>query len=990
MRGVRKMSMVNLPQAMLSLWFHIGQLLPLDGDLTAPRRPVMMSLAFVAAFFSLSFGIADFVLYIWVDDAFVRENKKLVTIHYCVEIVARVPTLVFFHVTYRQLYGYGPTLLLFAGDVLITSLLLLTARFSQKQRRCCMAGSGTRHSLTQCLFSLVVAIPLFSVNVVVFDPGMMFSSVNHWVFYAVKYSEFVLMWYLIGLVRARSLHTRPSALWGTSILRLPTRWYDAFWWMNVVFVALNAVFVCCLVPSRRQENVRRITAPSYAEESGWAPLPVDPIEVRVAPVPSGSPSVDLLGHQGGRGITLLEHLEEVFELLQLLSKVNCHRNRWRLLGCIVDELWCKALPWDGTFRDEEGLPVSMALDPLKQAGVLIRRHGSDRASSPSSECGGTLVNGALVLPSGPRGMTRGFFDGKRLQWEDGRIWTKETQEPHEGNAPPKASAVLKLILPQLALALRWDDDGERDKGEDDLEAASRSAAAELSHRPLLGFLIRYGLVTQQADFMSDLYWALVCLSREEGEGEDAIRDLGYRRARLVLLSALRGDLDLLGHAYDKVISGFLRTVRRIIQGQREVWHQNMQLIMQHSGRSSGGGSWDHKTEALRSALRRWPELRRRALASGPSAYIPDADGALLRSPQTPCLEGDEIRGREGGAGFARDNSPHIDMVSPIEEENTPISLPIDPTMKFRGIVIEESEVIPSKQAPLMLTCKMSRTRSRLISSPHQSPRGDAEEIREKYLLKVGDDLRQDQLMLQMMALMSCVWQERLPPEDAQLLQIANFRVLAVTPQSGYVKFVADSVPLSVALRESQGNLAEWLGQHCPHDLSVDELMDNFCGSVAASCVATYILGIGDRHLENLCITRRGQLFHIDFGFVLGDDPKPMAPPVRLPQQVAQALLATDRLARCFELARQAYLALRPLAGLWCSILNLTAATGGAGCAKLAREPLAAVSGVRERLRVGQEDGERAASEFLCLMRESSEGLASILIDKVHAAGLFWR
>lgn len=296
----------------------------------------------------------------------------------------------------------------------------------------------------------------------------------------------------------------------------------------------------------------------------------------------------------------------------------------------------------------------------------------------------------------------------------------------------------------------------------------------------------------------------------------------------------------------------------------------------------------------------------------------------------------------------RSDRSDMDMVSPEDRDSAAfLSLPIDPTVQFRGIVIDETEVIPSKQAPLLLTCRTRGIRSRLISSPHQTPGGsDAgnEEIQEKYLLKVGDDLRQDQLMLQMMALMSCVWQERLPPADARLLQIANFRALAVTPQAGYVKFVADAVPLSTALHESRGNLYQWLEHQRLEGLTLDEVLDNFCGSVAACCVVTYIIGIGDRHLENLCITRRGQLFHVDFGFILGDDPKPMAPPVRLPQQVAQALLMSDRLQQCFSLAGRAYLELRPLAGLWTSILKLIAATGGSGCPRLARQPMAAISG----------------------------------------------
>lgn len=57
------------------------------------------------------------------------------------------------------------------------------------------------------------------------------------------------------------------------------------------------------------------------------------------------------------------------------------------------------------------------------------------------------------------------------------------------------------------------------------------------------------------------------------------------------------------------------------------------------------------------------------------------------------------------------------------------------------------------------------------------------------------------------------------------------------------------------------------------DLSSRTLRIRFAQSCAASCILCYVLGVGDRHLENILITHSGIILHIDFSYLFGNDPK---------------------------------------------------------------------------------------------------------------------
>jgi phosphatidylinositol-4,5-bisphosphate 3-kinase len=74
---------------------------------------------------------------------------------------------------------------------------------------------------------------------------------------------------------------------------------------------------------------------------------------------------------------------------------------------------------------------------------------------------------------------------------------------------------------------------------------------------------------------------------------------------------------------------------------------------------------------------------------------------------------------------------------------------------------------------------------------------------------------------------------------------------------------------SAALRATP--LRKWFvtnarAQHVP----LDEVVTRFASSCAGYSVATHVLGVADRHNDNVMVRPSGHVFHIDFGHILGN------------------------------------------------------------------------------------------------------------------------
>ena len=65
-------------------------------------------------------------------------------------------------------------------------------------------------------------------------------------------------------------------------------------------------------------------------------------------------------------------------------------------------------------------------------------------------------------------------------------------------------------------------------------------------------------------------------------------------------------------------------------------------------------------------------------------------------------------------------------------------------------------------------------------------------------------------------------------------------------------------------------LFDWLKRHNKSPDLLRGPVESFTMSCADYCVATYVLGVGDRHSDTIMVKRTGQLVHIDFGHFLGN------------------------------------------------------------------------------------------------------------------------
>lgn len=307
------------------------------------------------------------------------------------------------------------------------------------------------------------------------------------------------------------------------------------------------------------------------------------------------------------------------------------------------------------------------------------------------------------------------------------------------------------------------------------------------------------------------------------------------------------------------------------------------------------------------------------------------------------------------------------LLSELTYFEEPIRSPLAPNILITGIVPSESSIFKSALHPLRLTFRTDSG-------------GTC-----KMIFKKGDDIRQDQLVVQMVSLM-----DRLLKLENLDLHLTPYKVLATGQDEGLLEFIP-SRSLAQILSEHRSIISHLQkfhpDEHGPFGITAT-CLETFIKSCAGYSVITYILGIGDRHLDNLLLRDDGRLFHVDFGYILGRDPKPFPPPMKLCKEMVEAMGGAESqyYTRFKSYCCEAYNILRKSSNL---ILNLFHLMAGSNIPDIASDPEKGILKLQEKFRLDLDD-EACVHFFQDLINESVSALFPQMVETIHRWAQYWR
>eukprot|EP01012_Entosiphon_sulcatum_P003459 TRINITY_DN11099_c0_g1_i3.p1 TRINITY_DN11099_c0_g1~~TRINITY_DN11099_c0_g1_i3.p1 ORF type:complete len:4370 (-),score=577.88 TRINITY_DN11099_c0_g1_i3:12-11855(-) len=391
------------------------------------------------------------------------------------------------------------------------------------------------------------------------------------------------------------------------------------------------------------------------------------------------------------------------------------------------------------------------------------------------------------------------------------------------------------------------------------------------------------------------------------------------------------------------------------------WAGDIRIALQHGKKEEACNLWAHCIADCFDHTRRHTGAYNRKFAEdwGPKVKkdFGDKDGKKLMEMDLRIFSGrlqthlNEMKAQAGaksGLTKLRNFSEWLaDYQHSGDEHGNHILLPHQPQLATETVVSNESRVIMSFGSALLVMGSMERPKRIQI---HCNDEKDY-----FYLVKGGEDLRQDQRIEQLFGVMNSLFAN--DPHCAKYrYKLRQYDVIPLSKHIGLLEWVPNTMPLKALIEQEMAKLAldksgraapvgvlnnaavakyqQFIQrggeerpnlnyikmyrkanrdtvvsalQACWDQIRPDYLLRglraltsspqaffwmrrNFCTSLALVNISSYILGIGDRHLENFLLdTVSGELVAIDFGHAFGTATEALPVPELIPFRLTRQL-----------------------------------------------------------------------------------------------------
>ena len=229
-----------------------------------------------------------------------------------------------------------------------------------------------------------------------------------------------------------------------------------------------------------------------------------------------------------------------------------------------------------------------------------------------------------------------------------------------------------------------------------------------------------------------------------------------------------------------------------------------------------------------------------------------------------------------------------------EMNSESIYSPVTPEIVLNGVVTEGVRVRGSSSRPISIPFNVDDSKTYELLYKH-------------------DDVRKDLVVMNIIRLVDII----LKREENLDLHIITYQILPISSEAGFIEIVPDAETLLGINTRKGFSILNFILEHNP-TRSIEDIRERFTRSCVAYCILSYLLGIGDRHMENIMVLPSGEIFHIDFGFILGSDPKPLAPEIRITDEMVDAMggYESKHYTQFKELCARSFLCLRRHVGIF--------------------------------------------------------------------------